>query len=111
MLKLGALAPEAHSAAGRDPHTWSNFIGRSILKSMGKAERILDEAMGLSEDERIALASKLLDSVGAPDPHEQLTDDEFEEMLLRRASEIETGSVTGVAWSEVQRAARAKLGQ
>jgi putative addiction module component (TIGR02574 family) len=65
------------------------------------AERLLAEALRLSEEDRGDLAEELLDSLG-PDPFEG---DEavWEEELRRRLEEVNSGKAEMIPWSEVRR--------
>lgn len=64
-----------------------------------QAERILDEALSLPEQDRTELALRLLDSVGEPA-------DEVEKAWIeeakRRLAEIQRGDVQTVPWSEAR---------
>ncbi len=70
-------------------------------------KQIEDEALHLSEEERAALAQKLLLSLDAP------TMDEIEEDWLmearRRARELDEGIVQPISAEEVRKKARALL--
>jgi putative addiction module component (TIGR02574 family) len=71
-------------------------------------EKLEHQAMELTEGERTELAYRLLDSVGPPDPHANLTDAEFGDMLVRRLREVETGAVEAIPADQVLRELRAK---
>lgn len=58
---------------------------------MTQSERIVAEALELSEEERAEVALRILESLEAPDPHAHLTDDRLEVELRRRVEDIESG--------------------
>lgn len=63
------------------------------------ALRLLDEALKLSDQDRVALASLLLESIGEPiDQIERAWLDEAE----RRFGEIERGEVQTIPWTEIR---------
>jgi putative addiction module component (TIGR02574 family) len=64
-----------------------------------QAERILDEALALPEQDRTELALRLLDSVGEP---EEEVDKAWIEEAKRRLAEIQRGDVQTVPWSEAR---------
>lgn len=72
-------------------------------------KRVTAEALALSQDERVELAARLLDSVDAPDLHAALDDDALQMELRRRAEEVESGAVEGRPWSEVRAAIERQL--
>ena len=78
---------------------------------MSEAERIVAEALNLSEEDRTDVAMRLLDSIEAPDPHAPMTNEEFEAMLLRRADELASGKVKGVPWSQIRAEIEERLGR
>ncbi len=67
----------------------------------GAKERLLNEALGLSEEERAEIAAELLASLG---PEDTRTDEEWLAEIERRARGALQGS-PGISWEE----ARAKL--
>jgi putative addiction module component (TIGR02574 family) len=65
---------------------------------METSAKLLEEAMGLPEDEREELAAKLLDSLETP-PGLSIDDkDEIE----KRAAEARSGA-PGISWDEIKR--------
>ena len=70
-------------------------------------KQIEDEALHLPEDQRAALAQKLLLSLDAPSEKE-IAEDWLEE-AKRRARELEDGTVQPIPAEEVRRKARALL--
>jgi putative addiction module component (TIGR02574 family) len=72
------------------------------------AAEILREALALPTDTRAALVDSLLDSLDStvdPDAEEL-----WEREILRRARELDLGSVTTVPWVELRSQLIAKLG-
>jgi putative addiction module component (TIGR02574 family) len=69
---------------------------------MSDADRIYDDALRLPEDERAKLMALLADSLGAPDPHAALNDDELVDELERRADDAAAGRTTGHSWEHVK---------
>ena len=65
----------------------------------GEAQRLLDEALQLTQEDRTELALRLLDSVGEPA-------DEVERAWIeegkRRLAEIKRGEVATSPWSEAR---------
>ena len=74
---------------------------------MAETERLVAEAMNLTDEERATVALALLDSLEAPDPHAHLTDDELRTEIQRRAKEA-LGGAKGFSWSEVRSQIEAK---
>jgi hypothetical protein len=68
------------------------------LEIMQNAEKLLEEAMLLPEDQREELAARLLDSIEAP---EGISIDDREE-IEKRAAEARTGA-PGIAWADLKR--------
>jgi putative addiction module component (TIGR02574 family) len=77
---------------------------------MANSERVMAEALALSDDERVEVATRLLDSVEAPDLHADLDDDALQAELCRRADEVASGAVEGRSWAEVRAAIERQLG-
>ena len=65
----------------------------------GQAQRLLDEALQLPEQDRAELALRLLDSVGEPTDQ---VEREWIEEAKRRLAEVERGDVQTVPWSEAR---------
>lgn len=72
------------------------------------AAQVLADALGLAEDERLAIGETLIDSV--PPPGGPETEAQWRETILRRAEEFHAGLVVPVTWDEVQRRAREDAG-
>jgi putative addiction module component (TIGR02574 family) len=72
------------------------------------AERVLTAALDLPDDERMELVEALIVSFQTPD--QPPFDETWREVIERRSSELETGSVTGMPWAEVKRRAREVTG-
>lgn len=69
------------------------------------AKDILDQALKMSEDDRAAIAERLLASLDAkPD---QAVEEAWQQEIQRRLSELDRGDVECVPWEEV----RARLGK
>jgi putative addiction module component (TIGR02574 family) len=76
---------------------------------MADTKRVTAEALALSQDERVELAARLLDSVDAPDLHAGLDDAALQAELCRRAEEASSGAVEGRPWAEVRAAIERQL--
>ena len=72
------------------------------------ARKILDEALALPDDERLALMEALSDSF-VPAPLEQSP--EWTAEIKGRIAQIESGEVEPVAWEEVEARVRRTLDQ
>lgn len=69
------------------------------------AKHLLDQALKMSEDDRAAIAERLLASLDAkPD---QAVEEAWQQEIQRRLSELDHGDVECVPWEEV----RARLGR
>jgi putative addiction module component (TIGR02574 family) len=66
------------------------------------AERLLQEALALSEDARVDLAEALLESV-EHEPAEDGADEAWSAEAKRRLAEVHSGAVKPVPWEEAQR--------
>ena len=77
---------------------------------MADPNRIVADALTLSEDERVEIAVRLLDSVEAPDLHAELGDAELREELRRRAEDVASGTVEGRTWHDVRTMIERRLG-
>lgn len=76
---------------------------------MGDAARkLLDEALGLPEDEREILAIELLESLG---PRDAGWEDAWTAEIQHRLDEVRSGKVELRAWDEVHAELRARLAQ
>ena len=71
-------------------------VGENAMSASMQA--VLDSALLLSEDERIALADELFASV---DP-EPVADEELLAELDRRAAELQLDPAAGIPWGEVK---------
>lgn len=76
---------------------------------MSLPDRLIDEAMDLTDEQRAELAVLLIDSLDAPDPHRELSNDEFVAELTRRAAAFENGEIQAVPWESVKANLEAKL--
>jgi putative addiction module component (TIGR02574 family) len=77
---------------------------------MADPKRVMAEALTLSQDERVEVAARLLESVDAPDLQADLDDEALQAELCRRADEVASGEVEGRSWSEVRAAIERQLG-
>jgi putative addiction module component (TIGR02574 family) len=64
---------------------------------MGRAKKIIDEALELDDNERALIAREMLASLGSAE-----VSSEFARELERRIQDIETGAAKPVPWSEVR---------
>jgi len=72
------------------------------------AVEILREALALPMDARAALVDSLLDSLDSTvDPH---AEELWQQEILKRAKELDSGSVKTVPWVELRSRLIAKLG-
>lgn len=63
-------------------------------------KKVLEDAMGLSDQQRAELAAQLLRSLPAPD---QRTEAELTAEIIRRAKEVEAGTATLFDLDDVRR--------
>ena len=70
-----------------------------------KLAKIEQEALGLSDRDRAALAAKLLDTL--PPPGTDITDEEVEQ----RERELESGEVSAISHEELIRGVRQQRGR
>jgi putative addiction module component (TIGR02574 family) len=75
-----------------------------------RLQQLLNAALQLSEDERIVLAGKLLESLTST-PVDSAWTTEWGEEVSRRWQELESGAVLPVPWSEVERQLQGMLGE
>ncbi len=68
-----------------------------------EAERVLTAALDLPDDDRLEIVEALIVSFQPSD--RPPFDETWREVIERRSSELEAGSVTGLTWSEVKRRA------
>ena len=80
----------------------------SYCWGMTDAERLVEQALKLPEDDRTEIALRLLSSVDAYDPHADLSDEELRAELIARAESAEGGS-PGRSWADVSQTVRARL--
>ncbi|AUX20478.1 uncharacterized protein SOCEGT47_009500 [Sorangium cellulosum] len=71
------------------------------------AERILHEALELSEQERVEIAAELLSSLGPPDLR---SDEDWIAEIERRASAAGAGS-PGIPWGQARAELERELGR
>lgn len=115
LLRALATAVEGSAASSRDSHrhrscgdgnvvrdigtgdrAWRNAVARARIALMtGRAHKVLEEALSLSEDERLDLAEQLLSSLPA--------DREWLAELERRARRALADPSGGEAWEVVER--------
>lgn len=80
---------------------------RATIEGVSPAPKLLDEALALSEDERLALASELIASVdGPPDAG---WDEAWQAELLRREQAAAARAEPAPEWSIVRARILAKL--
>jgi putative addiction module component (TIGR02574 family) len=72
-----------------------------------EAHELLQRALALPEDERAELAGNLLSSLEAT--VDQDVDAAWQQEIVRREHEIQSGKVKTVTWEEVQRKGRTLL--
>jgi putative addiction module component (TIGR02574 family) len=73
-----------------------------------EAERVLTAALDLPVDDRLEVLEALIVSF---QPSDKLPFDEsWREVIERRSSELESGSVAAIPWAEVKRRARKETG-
>ena len=63
------------------------------------AERVVQDAYVLSEDERIEIAERLLESI---ETQTQTSAESWERELTRRSEELRSGAVEGVSWELIR---------
>lgn len=63
------------------------------------AEQVTRQALELEEKDRAAIAARLLESLEQEDPDELAA---FASELERRALEMESGAVEGIAWEDLE---------
>lgn len=68
-----------------------------------RVDRLLDELLGLSTEERSAVAAALIDSLEGTE--DRSVSDAWRQELLRRRDALRTGATKAVPWAE----ARARL--
>jgi putative addiction module component (TIGR02574 family) len=72
------------------------------------AEQVLTAALDLPDDERMEIVEALI--LSFQPSGEPPFDETWREVIERRSSELETGSVAGIPWAEVKRRARDGIG-
>ena len=77
---------------------------------MSKVTEILQQARGLSAEEKTTVALELLASVEGLDPHAHLSDDELAAEIERRAADAVAGRSKGRDWVEVETELKRKHG-
>jgi putative addiction module component (TIGR02574 family) len=68
------------------------------------AERVLDDALGLPDEDRLELVEALIVSLQPPD--RPPFDESWREVIRRRCAELRSGQVVAVPWAEIKREAR-----
>jgi putative addiction module component (TIGR02574 family) len=71
------------------------------------AQRVLSDAMALSEDERLDVATELLASLQGP--RDDMDDDAWLAEVRRRAERVERGESQSVTWDEAKRQVLGRL--
>jgi putative addiction module component (TIGR02574 family) len=71
-------------------------------------DTVLDAALTLPNGERVELVEALIASLQPED--RPPFDESWRDVIMRRSSELESGRVTPVPWSEVKRQARGQAG-
>lgn len=69
---------------------------------MTNLERVLAEAMTLSNDERSELAERLLETLGPVEHVDPEVDAEWREEVRRRRARVASGEAKLVPWEEVR---------
>ncbi|MBC8071136.1 MAG: addiction module protein [Deltaproteobacteria bacterium] len=72
------------------------------------AQRILEEAMALPEDERVALVEALSDTLDRP---AEALSPEWKAEVLTRIEAVERGDVEPVEWTDVEARIRSTIAQ
>jgi putative addiction module component (TIGR02574 family) len=67
-------------------------------------ERLLADALGLPDDDRMELVEALIVSIHSPDSPP--FDESWREVVARRSEELTSGRVAPIPWSEVKRQGR-----
>ncbi|MEM1413539.1 MAG: hypothetical protein AAGH15_01495 [Myxococcota bacterium] len=65
-------------------------------------EQLIERVLALPRAEQEDLLAALVDRLDAPDPHEGLSREEFQALVLARAEAALSGDEPGVAWAEVR---------
>jgi len=66
-----------------------------------EAKKLLKNALALGESERALIATSLIESLDPePDPR---VEEEWEQEILKRVQELDSGSVKKISWAEVRR--------
>lgn len=72
-----------------------------------EARELLEKALALPENERAELAGTLISSLDAT--IDQDVDAAWQQEIVRRLDEVQSGDVKTIAWEEVQRKGRTLL--
>jgi putative addiction module component (TIGR02574 family) len=72
------------------------------------AEQVLTAALNLPEVDRMELVEALIDSFQSS--HQASFDESWREVIQRRSSELKSGKVACLPWSEVKRRGREAIG-
>jgi putative addiction module component (TIGR02574 family) len=67
-------------------------------------DHVLNDALLLPSGDRVELVEAILASLQPED--RPPFDESWREVILRRSAELESGNVTGIAWSQVKAQAR-----
>ncbi len=68
-------------------------------RHMSRSQRVLEEALELTEEQRAEIALRLLESIP---PSDTRTDDDWIEEVERRAARVISGESKGSPWSDVR---------
>ena len=71
-------------------------------------EKVLDDALGLTDGERLELVEALIASFERPD--QAPFDESWRPIIRRRSEELATGAAPSIPWTEVKRRARESAG-
>ncbi|HVK15893.1 MAG TPA: addiction module protein [Fimbriiglobus sp.] len=91
--------------AAFDADAWDKQLDDDV--AAGRLDRLAEEALTLSQSERLELAGALL-AASDPTPPEP-TGDAWVDELRRRSAQIDTGEATLSPWPEVKRRVRDRV--
>ena len=85
-----------------EPDLAAGVLSRWYAPTMSpKGQRLLEEALALSAQERTDLAATLLDSLD--ESEDEGVEDAWSEEIKRRVEDVESGNVKTVPWSEARK--------
>jgi putative addiction module component (TIGR02574 family) len=82
-------------------------LGRIIFRMTNEAQELLQKVLALPEKERAELAGNLIASLDAT--VDQDVDAAWQQEVVRRLHDIQSGKVKTVSWEEVQQKGRTLL--